>query len=81
MNRESLAAGKTFGDRVHSSFNDNLYRMGQGFQDFLVGLLGGLPILIPVVVICVVIVIVVRKILHKRKHRKAENKESVSEKA
>ncbi|MCI6538375.1 DUF4349 domain-containing protein [uncultured Eubacterium sp.] len=81
VNRESLAAGKTFGDRVHSRFNDNLYRMGQGFQDFLVGLLGGLPILIPVVVICVVIVIVVRKILHKRKHRKAENKESDSEKA
>ena len=81
VNRESLAAGKTFGDRVHSRFNDNLYRMGQGFQDFLVGLLGGLPILIPVVVICVVIVIVVRKILHKRKHRKAENTESDAEKA
>ena len=81
VDRESQAAGKTFGDRVHTRFNDNLYRMGQGFQDFLVGLLGGLPILIPVVVICVVIVIVVRKIFHKRKHRKAENTESDAEKA
>lgn len=81
VNRESQAAGKTFGDRVHTRFNDNLYRMGQGFQDFLVGLLGGLPILLPIVVICVVIVIVIRKILRKRKHSKAENTESDSEKA
>lgn len=81
VNRESQVAGKTFGDRVRIRWNDNLYRMGQGFQNFLVGLLGGLPILIPIVIVCVAVFAVVRKILRKRKARKAENTESDSEKA
>ncbi len=75
VNRESSAAGTTFGDRVKIKFNDNLYQMGQGFQNFMVGLLGGLPILLPIVVICVVVVVVLRKIWKKRKSGRQEKTE------
>ena len=34
VTRESSTTGKTFGDRVYTRWNDNLYRMGQGFQKF-----------------------------------------------
>ena len=56
-------------------FNDNLYQMRQGFQNFMVGLLGGLPILLPIVVICVVVVVVLRKIWKKRKSGRQEKTE------
>ena len=75
VNRESSAAGTTFGERVKIKFNDNLYQMGQGFQNFMVGLLGGLPILLPIVVICVVVVVVLRKIRKKRKNDKQKKEE------
>ena len=80
VNRESSTAGKTFGDRVHTRWNDNLYRMGQGLQNFLIGFLGGLPILIPVVIVCVAAFVVVRRILRKRKDRKEGKQKSDSEK-
>lgn len=67
VNRESSTAGTTFGERVKIKFNDNLYQMGQGFQNFMVGLLGGLPILLPIVVICVVVIVVLRKFWKKKK--------------
>ena len=75
VNRESSTAGTTFGERVKIKFNDNLYQMGQGFQNFMVGLLGGLPILLPIVVICVVVVVVLRKIWKKRKNDKQKKEE------
>ena len=75
VNRESSAAGTTFGERVKIKFNDNLYQMRQGFQNFMVGLLGGLPILLPIVVICVVVVVVLRKIRKKRKNGRQEKTE------
>lgn len=68
VSRESSTAGTTFGERVKAKFNDNMYQMGQGFQNFMVGLLGGLPILIPIVVICVVVIVVLRKFWKRRKN-------------
>ena len=65
---------------VHTRWNDNLYRMGQGLQNFLIGFLGGLPILIPVVIVCVAAFVVVRRILRKRKDRKEGKQKSDSEK-
>ena len=75
VNRESSAAGTTFGERVKAKFNDNLYQMGQGFQNFMVGLLGGLPILIPIVVICIVVIVVLRKFRKRRKNDKQKKEE------
>ena len=75
VNRESSTAGTTFGERVKAKFNDNLYQMGQGFQNFMVGLLGGLPILIPIVVICVVVIVVLHKLWKKRKDGKQKKTE------
>lgn len=75
VNRESSTTGTTFGERVKAKFNDNMYQMGQGFQNFMVGLLGGLPILLPIVVICVVVVVVLRKIWKKRKNDKQKKEE------
>lgn len=66
--------------RVYTRWNDNLYRMGQGFQNFLIGFLGGLPILVPVVIVCVAAFMVVRRILRKRKDRKKGKQKSDSEK-
>lgn len=75
VNRESSAAGTTFGERVKIKFNDNLYQMGQGFQNFMVGLLGGLPILLPIVVICVAVIVVLRKFWKKKKSGRQEKTE------
>ena len=80
VTRERSTTGKTFGDRVYTRWNDNLYRMGQGFQNFLIGFLGGLPILVPVVIVCVAAFMVVRRILRKRKDRKKGKQKSDSEK-
>lgn len=80
VTRESSTTGKTFGDRVYTRWNDNLYRMGQGFQNFLIVFLGGLPILVPVVIVCVAAFMVVRRILRKRKDRKKGKQKSDSEK-
>jgi len=75
VSRERSTAGKTFGERVKTKFNDNLYQMGQGFQNFMVGLLGGLPILIPIVVICIVVIVVFRKFWKRRKNGKQKKTE------
>lgn len=75
VNRESSTAGTTFGERVKAKFNDNLYQMGQGFQNFMVGLLGGLPILIPIVIICVIVIVVFRKVWKRRKGDKQKKTE------
>lgn len=75
VNRESSTAGTTFGERVKAKFNDNLYQMGQGFQIFMVGLLGGLPILLPIVVICIVVIVVLRKFWKKRKNDKQKKQD------
>ena len=75
VNRESSTAGTTFGERVKAKFNDNLYQMGQGFQNFMVGLLGGLPILIPIAVICIVVIVVLRKFWKKRKAGKQKKQD------
>ena len=75
VNRESSTAGTTFGERVKAKFNDNLYQMGQGFQNFMVGLLGGLPILLPIIAICVVVIVVLRKFWKKRKNGKQKKTE------
>ena len=75
VNRESSTAGTTFGERVKAKFNDNLYQMGQGFQNFMVGLLGGLPILLPIVVICIVVIVVLRKFWKKRKNDKQKKQD------
>lgn len=75
VNRESSTAGTTFGERVKAKFDDNLYQMGQGFQNFMVGLLGGLPILLPIVAICVVVIVMLRKLWKKRKNGKQKKTE------
>lgn len=75
VNRESSTAGTTFSERVKAKFNDNLYQMGQGFQNFMVGLLGGLPILLPIVVICIVVIVVLRKFWKKRKNDKQKKQD------
>lgn len=75
VSRERSTAGKTFGERVKAKFNDNLYQVGQGFQNFMVGLLGGLPILIPIVVICIVVIVVFRKFWKRRKNGKQKKTE------
>lgn len=75
VNRESSTAGTTFGERVKAKFNDNLYQMGQEFQNFMVGLLGGLPILLPIVAICVAVIVVLRKSWKKRKNDKQKKQD------
>ncbi len=75
VTRETSAAGTTFGERVKTRFNDNVYRIGQGFRNFAIVFLGAIPIFIMLAVIIAVVLLVLRKVRKTRKIRK-EKKES-----
>lgn len=70
--RETSSTGSTFGERVKTRFNDNVYRIGQGFRNFAIGFLGAIPFLIVAAVIVVVVLLVLRKVRKIRKNRKAK---------
>lgn len=75
VTRETSVAGITFGERVKTRFNDNVYRIGQGFRNFAIAFLGAIPILIILAVIAVAALLLLRKVYKIRKKRK-EKEES-----
>lgn len=75
VTRETSAAGTTFGERVKTRFNDNVYRIGQGFRNFAIAFLGAIPILIVLAVAAAAAFLIFRKVRKGRRNRR-EKKES-----
>lgn len=73
VERMTDAGEKGFFEEIKNRFGDNLYKVGRGFRNLIIGILGALPILIVCVAVIAVIVIVVRKVIKKRKLKKHEN--------
>lgn len=59
------------GTRIKNRFFENWDALMEGLKSFVVGLVGGLPILLPLAAVIVAAVIVAVKVLKKRKAKKA----------
>ena len=59
----------TIVSRIKNTFLDNLEELGEWLSDFVVNLIGGLPIIVPVAVIIVAVILVLRKIIRKRRNK------------
>ena len=73
VERMTDAGEKGFFEEIKERFGNNLYKVGHGFRNLIIGILGALPILIVCAAVIAVIVIVVRKVIKKRKLKKQEN--------
>ena len=71
VERMTDAGEKGFFER----FGDNLYKVGHGFRNLIIGILGALPILIVCAAVIAVIVVIVKKSIKKitlKKQKKAK---------
>ncbi|MCD8230828.1 MAG: DUF4349 domain-containing protein [Clostridiales bacterium] len=71
VERETAAADETFWGSVGTKFSDNVYRLGQGFRNFVIGFLGALPIILVIVVPAAVILLIINCAV-KRRQKKLE---------
>lgn len=62
---------ETYGQQVAESFKNGLQRVGRGFKNFSINLVGALPGLVVFAVICVAIVFIIRAIVKSSKKKKA----------
>ena len=63
-------AEPTLWQRIKNEFLDNIDNLKEGFEDFAVAIIGGLPVIIPVIVIATVAIIIIKKLIKKRKSKK-----------
>jgi uncharacterized protein YsxB (DUF464 family) len=66
------AGEKGFFEEIKDRFGDNLYKVGHGFRNLIIGILGALPILIVCAAVLAVIVIVVKKVIKRIKFKKTK---------
>ena len=75
VERMTDAGEKGFFEEIKERFGDNLYKVGHGFRNLIIGILGALPILIVCVAVIAVIVVIVKKSIKKitfKKQKKAK---------
>ena len=65
---------KSFFGEIKDRFGDSLYTVGRDIREFVIVVLGSLPILMVWAVIIVIVVLAVRKIRKGRKQKKEEKK-------
>ncbi|MBR3780003.1 MAG: DUF4349 domain-containing protein [Clostridia bacterium] len=63
-------AEPTLWQRIKNEFLDNIDNLKEGFEDFAVAIIGGLPVIIPVIAIAIVAIIIIKKLIKKRKAKK-----------
>ena len=66
VQRVTVPEESSFFTKLKERFVNSLYALGEGFQSFLLFVLGDFPILLVAAVVIVVIVVVVRKIIRKK---------------
>lgn len=72
VERMTDAGEKGFFEEIKERFGDNLYKVGHGFRNLIIGILGALPILIVCAAVIAVIVIVVKKVIKRIKFKKTK---------
>ena len=75
VERMTDAGEKGFFEEIKERFGDNLYKVGHGFRNLIIGILGALPILIVCAAVIAVIVVIVKKSIKKitfKKQKKAK---------
>ena len=75
VERITDAGEKGFFEEIKERFGDNLYKVGHGFRNLIIGILGALPILIVCAAVIAVIVVIVKKSIKKitlKKQKKAK---------
>ena len=65
VERMTDAGDKGFFEEIKERFGDNLYKVGHGFRNLIIGILGALPILIVCAAVIAVIVVIVKKSIKK----------------
>lgn len=65
VERMTDAGEKGFFEEIKDRFGDNLYKVGHGFRNLIIGILGALPILIVCAAVIAVIVVIVKKSIKK----------------
>ena len=66
VQRVTVPEESSFFTKLKERFVNSLYALDEGFQSFLLFVLGDFPILLAAAVVIVVIVVVVRKIIRKK---------------
>ena len=66
VQRVTVPEESSFFTKLKERFVNSLYSLGEGFQSFLLFVLGDFPILLVAAVVIVVIVVVVRKLIRKK---------------
>jgi hypothetical protein len=64
----------TFGSRIGASFSESWENFGEGFEDFVVFLVGAIPTLLVLAVIATAGILLLKALLGKRKKKTAEEK-------
>ena len=72
VQRVTVSEESSFFTKLQERFENSLYALGEGFQSFLLFVLGDFPILLAAALALVVIVLVVRKIV-RRKNKKTKD--------
>lgn len=65
---------KTFFEEIADRFSNSLYNVGRGLREFVIVLIGSLPVLAVWAVILVLIILVIRKLFYGKKKEKTEKK-------
>ncbi len=61
---------RTLWQRIKNEFLNNIDNLKDGLEDFVVGFIGGLPVIIPVAAIAVAAIIIIKKFIKKRKAKR-----------
>ncbi|MGN0572618.1 MAG: DUF4349 domain-containing protein [Acutalibacteraceae bacterium] len=60
----------TLWSEIKDAFSDNVKAVGEWLRSFVVGLVGGLPIIIPIAAVAVAVILIIRKAVKKRKAKR-----------
>lgn len=60
-------AEPTLWQRIKNNFLDNVDNLVDGLEDFAVGIIGGLPIILPVIAAAVIVILIIRKLIKRRR--------------
>ncbi len=64
----------TLGQRIKNEFLDNIDNLKEGFEDLVVAIIGGIPVIIPTVILVSIAVLIIRKLNKKQKSKKNAEK-------
>ena len=60
----------TLWSEIRDAFSDNVKAVGEWLRSFVVGFVGGLPVIIPIAAVAVAVILIIRKAVKKRKAKR-----------